>query len=359
MVALMIPISALLLYALRAHDVPDARGRLDGRRRHRLARPRGPRAAGEPRLRGGGRARGPAAARSSSACPRSRRSPGSTSSASTRPGRSPTARSPWRRSLPLGGAGEREVHALLGAFAASLGARNPTADALHAHLAGATRGRPARGAVLVALEVERHRVRRRQRARAGGARGDRARGRRPGARARGRRAARSSACACCCSRAHRGLAEPEGDGEPRLPGCRRRSRCVALSERMRPDAATTVAYLHRAGVEVKIISGDGPATVAAVARAAGIETEGRVTTGAELPAGRRRAAPERAPELRLRPRPARAQAPARGGARGAAAGASAWSATASTTCRRSRSATSPSRSARAASSRRAWPTSCS
>ena len=59
---------------------------------------------------------------------------------------------------------------------------------------------------------------------------------------------------------------------------------------MRPDAATTVAYLHREGVEVKIISGDGPATVAAVARAAGIETEGRVTTGAELPRRPRRCA---------------------------------------------------------------------
>ena len=52
---------------------------------------------------------------------------------------------------------------------------------------------------------------------------------------------------------------------------------------MRPDAAATVAYLHRTGVHVKIISGDGPATVAAVARAAGIDTDGRVTTGAELP----------------------------------------------------------------------------
>ena len=40
---------------------------------------------------------------------------------------------------------------------------------------------------------------------------------------------------------------------------------IALSERMRPDAAATVAYLRREGVEVKIISGDGPATVAAVA----------------------------------------------------------------------------------------------
>ena len=80
----------------------------------------------------------------------------------------------------------------------------------------------------------------------------------------------------------RGLAEPEGDEEPLLPPLAPLA-LVALSERMRPDAARTVAYLHRAGVEVKIISGDGPATVAAVARAAGIETDGRVTTGAELP----------------------------------------------------------------------------
>ena len=79
-----------------------------------------------------------------------------------------------------------------------------------------------------------------------------------------------------------GLAEPEGDAEPRLPSLTPLA-LVALSERMRPDAATTVAYLHRTGVHVKIISGDGPATVAAVARAAGIDTDGRVTTGAELP----------------------------------------------------------------------------
>ena len=66
-----------------------------------------------------------------------------------------------------------------------------------------------------------------------------------------------------------GLVEPEGDERAAPPARSRRSRCVALSERMRPDAATTVAYLHRTGVHVKIISGDGPATVAAVARAAG------------------------------------------------------------------------------------------
>jgi magnesium-transporting ATPase (P-type) len=80
----------------------------------------------------------------------------------------------------------------------------------------------------------------------------------------------------------RGLAEPVGDGEPALPPIEPLA-LLALSERMRPDAANTVAYLRRAGVEVKVISGDGAATVAAVARAAGIDTDGRVTTGAELP----------------------------------------------------------------------------
>jgi cation-transporting P-type ATPase E len=183
--------------------------------------------------------------------------------------------------LALSGADERDVHGLLGAFAASLGARNPTADALHEQFAGATRpvtlevpfssrwkwsgiafgdgtefvlGAPE---VIVGADADP--------ALAGevGIRQDR--------RLRVLLFGRTQ-----------GLAEPEGDEEPRLPSLEPLA-LVALSERMRPDAATTIAYLHRAGVEVKIISGDGPATVAAVARAAGIETDGRVTTGAELP----------------------------------------------------------------------------
>ena len=173
------------------------------------------------------------------------------------------------------------MHALLGRYAASLGSRNPTADALHAQLAGSPRpvtlevpfssrwkwsgiafgdgselvlGAPE---VIVRPDADpalAHEV---------GARQDR--------RLRVLLFARTA-----------GLAEPEGDAEPRLPSLTPLA-LVALSERMRPDAATTVAYLHRTGVDVKIISGDGPATVAAVARAAGIDTDGRVTTGAELP----------------------------------------------------------------------------
>jgi cation-transporting ATPase E len=40
--------------------------------------------------------------------------------------------------LPVSGVDEREVRALVGMFSASLGSRNPTADALHAQLGGAT-----------------------------------------------------------------------------------------------------------------------------------------------------------------------------------------------------------------------------
>jgi cation-transporting ATPase E len=183
--------------------------------------------------------------------------------------------------LPVAGADGRDVHALIAMFAASLGSRNPTADALHGQLGGSPRpvalevpfssrwkwsgivfgdgtelvlGAPE---VIVRPDADpalAHEV---------GVRQDR--------RLRVLLFARTA-----------GLAEPEGDAEPRLPPLTPLA-LVALSERMRPDAATTVAYLHRTGVLVKVISGDGPATVAAVARAAGIETDGRVTTGAELP----------------------------------------------------------------------------
>jgi cation-transporting ATPase E len=40
---------------------------------------------------------------------------------------------------------------------------------------------------------------------------------------------------------------------------------VVLRERLRPDAAQTLAYFREQGVELKIISGDNPATVAAIA----------------------------------------------------------------------------------------------
>ena len=62
---------------------------------------------------------------------------------------------------------------------------------------------------------------------------------------------------------------------------------VVLEERMRPDAAKTVEFLRRQGVAVKVLSGDAPGTVAAVAERAGIPAgPGPVAGSQELPADR-------------------------------------------------------------------------
>jgi cation-transporting P-type ATPase E len=58
---------------------------------------------------------------------------------------------------------------------------------------------------------------------------------------------------------------------------------VVLSEGLRPDAAETVAYLHSQGVALKIISGDAPSTVQAVARAAGVPGADAAISGIDLP----------------------------------------------------------------------------
>jgi len=48
---------------------------------------------------------------------------------------------------------------------------------------------------------------------------------------------------------------------------------LTVREHLRADAATTVAYFRAQGVELRMLSGDHPATVAAVARQAGIPVE--------------------------------------------------------------------------------------
>src|SRR4029078_2055867 len=56
-----------------------------------------------------------------------------------------------------------------------------------------------------------------------------------------------------------------GGGTPRIE----RLALVVLEERLRDDAADTIAFLYRQEVDVKVMSGDSPATVAAVAARAG------------------------------------------------------------------------------------------
>ena len=57
---------------------------------------------------------------------------------------------------------------------------------------------------------------------------------------------------------------------------------VVLSERLRADARETVAFFRAEGVELKVISGDAPATVAAIAADAGI-VAGTPVAGTDLP----------------------------------------------------------------------------
>jgi cation-transporting ATPase E len=70
----------------------------------------------------------------------------------------------------------------------------------------------------------------------------------------------------------------------RLPGSLQPVTLVTFAETVRPDAAETVAYFRAQGVELKVISGDNPHTVATIARAVGIQFEGSGYDASELPA---------------------------------------------------------------------------
>ena len=59
---------------------------------------------------------------------------------------------------------------------------------------------------------------------------------------------------------------------------------VHLSDTIRPDAAEIFAYFREQGVDLKVISGDHPATVAAVAHRAGITADPTPTDARSLPA---------------------------------------------------------------------------
>jgi len=57
---------------------------------------------------------------------------------------------------------------------------------------------------------------------------------------------------------------------------------VILAERLRPNVSQTIAFLVEQGVEVMVLSGDSPQTVAAIARDVGIPVRG-VRVGADIP----------------------------------------------------------------------------
>ncbi len=74
--------------------------------------------------------------------------------------------------------------------------------------------------------------------------------------------------------------QPNSDGHI---GAIRPVALVAIDQRLRPDAAETVGYFLEQGVTVKVISGDNPVTVGAIAAQAGIPTAQHPIDGADLP----------------------------------------------------------------------------
>ena len=77
-----------------------------------------------------------------------------------------------------------------------------------------------------------------------------------------------------------GLLDPDTES-PRLPAGMTLLGLVSLTDELRPEAAETLAAFVAAGVQPKIISGDNPETVAALARQAGLP-QARLVSGLDL-----------------------------------------------------------------------------
>ena len=78
---------------------------------------------------------------------------------------------------------------------------------------------------------------------------------------------------------------------------------VVLEETLRPDARETIPYMREQEMDLKLISGDAPQTVTAVASAVGIPAGAGVVTGDELPEEHASLARHRGGEHDLLPHP--------------------------------------------------------
>lgn len=74
----------------------------------------------------------------------------------------------------------------------------------------------------------------------------------------------------------------DADGEPCLPGGLIALGLVSLRDTLRPEVRKTLSGFVEAGIQLKIISGDHPETVAALAKQAGLEIGIKVVSGEEL-----------------------------------------------------------------------------
>jgi len=74
-----------------------------------------------------------------------------------------------------------------------------------------------------------------------------------------------------------------GGREPQFPADVRPLGLAVLAERLRPNAAQTVAFFAEEGVDLKVLSGDAPATVGAIAHDARVPGSAPALDGAALP----------------------------------------------------------------------------
>ncbi len=76
---------------------------------------------------------------------------------------------------------------------------------------------------------------------------------------------------------------PKDDSEPAFPDDVKPLGLVVLGERLRPSAAETVAFFTAQDVGLKVLSGDAPATVGAIAHDAGVPGSAPALNGEALP----------------------------------------------------------------------------
>ena len=74
----------------------------------------------------------------------------------------------------------------------------------------------------------------------------------------------------------------DAQGEPVLPASLAPLAWLSFTDELRPNSRETIADFGAAGIALKVISGDNPETVAALARQAGFPEDGKLVSGVEL-----------------------------------------------------------------------------
>jgi cation-transporting P-type ATPase E len=184
--------------------------------------------------------------------------------------------------VPAAGVAEDELEEALGRYAASAGARNGTLEAIAATFDG-----PAEQPRAEVPFSSRRRWSGLEIGRTSYVLGAPERFTLDGLNERARAEAASGRRVVAFGIAEGGLPKPD-EARPKLDGVRPLG-LIVLGEQLRPEAPETVQWFLDEGVELKVLSGDAPETVAAIARDVGIPierveegTNGRPALGASI-----------------------------------------------------------------------------